>query len=285
MKKRKNNWNRPRPRGPTPNELFAAAKARRARLRLMGWVAGVGLMLVIGFWAFQKHRAAISPNSTLVQSTNTPATTSIAQRGGANGGTNRAGAAVNRESEGRADDLNNQAAQFLEKGDAKQAVQMFQQAVALNPGDETFHFNLGVALARVGDPTNAELQYKEALRLLPEYPEVHHNYGNLLFRAGRLAEAEAHLSEAVNELPESPTFNNSLGVLQQRLKKTNDALLSFQKAVECDSNYMEAHFNLALSYLNRKDRERGIAELRETLKLKPGFEPAQRTLDHVISTP
>jgi Flp pilus assembly protein TadD len=291
MKKNKRNWNRPRPRGPTPSEVLAAAKARRVKLRWVISLGGFAVVLLAGLVAFEHFRPALSPVSLRVGGTNNPGTASNGQHragGGADSlasATNRAGAAKNREAEGGADDLNNQATQLLAEGDVQKAVELFKQSVALKPDDETFHFNLGVALAQVGDVTNAEHEYKEALRLLPDYPEAHHNYGNLLLRAGRTTEAEEHLSEAVNQLPESATFNNSLGVLQIRLKKTNAALLSFQKAVECDSNYVEAHFNLAISYLSRKDRERGIAELRETLRLKPGFEPAEKTLARVTSMP
>jgi Flp pilus assembly protein TadD len=291
MKKNKRNWNRQRPRGPTPNEVLAAAKARRAKLRWVILLGGFAVVLLVGFLMFQHFRPAASPVSRGAGSTNNPRT-ALNDQHGVDGGatshasaTNRAGAAKNREAEGGADDLNNQAARLLAGGDVQKAVELFKQAVALNPDDETFHFNLGIALARLGDVTNAEHEYKEALRLLPDYPEAHHNYGNLLFRAGRMTEAEEHLAEAVNQLPESPAFNNSLGVLQVRLKKTNEALLSFQKAVECDSNFAEAHFNLALSYLARKDRERGVAELRQTLKLKPGFEPAEKAMAQVTSMP
>jgi tetratricopeptide (TPR) repeat protein len=278
-------------------------------LRRIGWLAVVGLVLLFGFFVFRKHRPQIGSGSALVGGTNRPGAALNRQAEGTAddlnsqaarllnagdarqaiqppigsdsalaGRTNRPGAVLSRQAEGTADDLNNQGARLLDAGEARQAIQIFEQALALTPENETFHFNLGLAFTRAGDLTNAEHEYREALRLLPDYPEAHNNYGNLLARSGRLAEAEEHLSEAVKQLPESAPFNNSLGVLRQRLNETNEALLCFQKAVECDSNYLEAHFNLAQAYLARKNLEKGIAELRETLRIKPGFEPAQRAL-------
>jgi tetratricopeptide (TPR) repeat protein len=79
-------------------------------------------------------------------------------------------------------------------------------------------------------------------------------------------------------MPDSAEFHNKLGVLRQWRQETNEALLCFQKAIECDSNYWQAHFNLARASLDRKNRERGIAELRETLRINPEFEGAQREL-------
>jgi Tfp pilus assembly protein PilF len=195
--------------------------------------------------------------------------------------TNRPGAAMNREAEGQAADLSNEAARLLNAGDAKKAITIFERALALTPKDETVHFNLGHAFVAVGDFTNAEHEYQQALHILPDYPEAHNNYGNLLVRLGRLSEAQTQLVEAVNQLPEAADFQNNLGVLWQRRKETNAALLCFQKAIECDSNYWQAHFNLAVASLGQNNREKGIAELRETLRLKPGYQPALRVLERL----
>jgi tetratricopeptide (TPR) repeat protein len=195
----------------------------------------------------------------------------------------RPGAVVNREKEGQAADLNSQAGRLLEAGDTNRAIQLFQQAVALLPANETLHYNLAIAFALAGDPTNAEHEYKEALRLLPDYPEAHQKYGDLLVRLGRLPEAEEHLAEAVEQMPDVAQVQNSLGVARQRRNKTNEALLCFQKAIACDSNCWEAHYNLALAYLNRKNREKEIAELRQTLRINPGFELAQRALARALA--
>jgi tetratricopeptide (TPR) repeat protein len=185
---------------------------------------------------------------------------------------------VNREKEGQAADLNSQAGRLLEAGDTQRAIELYEQAQTLLPTNEALHYNLGFALALAGDTTHAEHEYKEALRLVPDYPEAHEKYGELLVQLGRLPEAEEHLAAAAEQMPESAQAQNSLGVARQRLNKTNEAVLCFQKAIACDSNYWQAHYNLALSYLNKKNREKEIEELRLALKINPDFQPAQHTL-------
>jgi Tfp pilus assembly protein PilF len=290
MKKHKHN-RRPRPRPPAPKDVLAAARARRARLRRISWIAGSGLALLLGFFVFQMRRPSIGSGPPLAGLTNRadklsnqppPSPGAGASSSDLPGATNRPGAVVNMEGQGRAADLNNRATQLLASGNPKQAIQLLQHALALTPKDETLHFNLGHAFVSVGDLTNAEHEYKEALHLLPDYPEAHNNYGNLLVSLGRLSEAEEQLTEAVKQMPESADFHNNLGVLRQRRKETNEALLCFQKAIECDSNHWQAHFNLALASLSRQNIERGIAELRATLKLRPGYEPAQHQLARVM---
>jgi Tfp pilus assembly protein PilF len=291
MKKHKRVRRRPKPRAYAAKAALSSGRTRRARLRQIGWLGGLGVVLLIGFFVFQKRRLPIASRPAPDRHTNSPGPALLDPRAGIGGletfpgSTNRPGAVLSRDKEGRADDLNNQGTRSLDAGDPKQAIPIFQQALALTPDNEAIHFNLGVAFTKAGDLTSAEHEYKEALRLVPDYPEAHNNYGNLLGRLGRLTEAEAELTEAVNDMPESAQHNNSLGVVLQRLNKTNEALLSFQKAVQCDTNFLEAHFNLAQSYLARKEREKGIAELRQALRIKPGFEPALRAMSRATSLP
>jgi tetratricopeptide (TPR) repeat protein len=289
MKSHKHNRRHPHPRPPAPREVLAAARTKwkGTTLRPIAWLAGVGLVLLLGFFVLQKHGHPIGAASPLAGGANSaddlnnqPAR--FLQAGGSSpalaGGTNRPGAALNREAEGRVADLNNQGTRLLEAGGVKRAIPLFQQALTLAPVNETLHYNLGLAFTVADDLPSAEQEYKEALRLLSDFPEAHANYGNLLFRLGRLGEAEEQLTEAVKQMPDSAELHNKLGVLRQWRQETNEALLCFQKAIECDSNYWQAHFNLARASLDRKNRERGIAELRETLRINPEFDGAQREL-------
>ncbi|HEY3854111.1 MAG TPA: tetratricopeptide repeat protein [Verrucomicrobiae bacterium] len=281
MKKSKRQRLRLKPH-PSTQKQSAAAATEGSGLRVLAWCGCIGVVVLVGYFLIHKPSEPTHPAATIEgqskQSSATQNSTANAEATAAALTTNRPGAIKNLEAEGSADDLNNAGVQLLDKGDPSRAVSFFQRASALKPDDETFHFNLAVAYAKSGDMTSAEHEYKESLRLLPDYPEANNNYGNLLARTGRLSDAEKHLSEAVSEMPESASYNNSLGVVQQKLRKTNEALLSFQKAVESDTNLLEGHFNLAEAYLARHNREKGIAQLIEVLRIKPDFAPAKRAM-------
>jgi Flp pilus assembly protein TadD len=322
MKKRTQRRRQSPSRATAPGEVRAAGRTQGTTPRRIGWLAGLGLVLLLGLLAFSwrgrpgasraetpggSNTGGVAPNPQAGGrpgeridfapplgagiSSSSPLTPRDAARAApalrgdrstAAAGTNPPGTVANREREGRVADLNEQAKRLLEAGDSQRAIDLFQQARALAPTNETIHFNLGIAFTVADDLTNAEQEYKEAIRLLPDYPEAHAKYGNLLLRLGRLAEAEEQLSEAVEQMPESAQSQNSLGVVRQRRNETNEALLCFQKAIECDSNCMEGHFNLAQVYLLRKNRAKEIAELHETLRINPAYEPAQRALARVM---
>jgi tetratricopeptide (TPR) repeat protein len=143
---------------------------------------------------------------------------------------------------------------------------------------EAMHFCLGSAYQQVGSITNAERCYREALRLAPDYPEVHYNLGTLLLRSGRIDEAQEHFMSVIKLMPEFADAHNCLGVIRQRQNRQAEALACFQKAVKYDTNNWQAHFNLANAYLAEGNRDMAIPELRETLRLKPSYEPAQLAL-------
>ena len=190
-----------------------------------------------------------------------------------------------RQKGGAASELAARANALLAAGDAKGAVRLLEDALRLTPDDEDLHYNLGIAYARSGDITNAEHHYREALRLLPDYPEVHNNLGNLLMRAGRLGAAEAQFIEAIKLMPDLSTAHNSLGIVRQSQKRMPEAIACFRKAVELSTNYWQAHFNLAIASLTQGSKEEGVRELQTVLRLKPGYEPAQRALDKILANP
>jgi hypothetical protein len=56
----------------------------------------------------------------------------------------------------------------------------------------------------------------------------------------------------VAENPADPRAHNSLAIILKRIGWTNGAEVELQKALDLDPDYTEAHFNLAVMYLERK---------------------------------
>ncbi len=75
------------------------------------------------------------------------------------------------------------------------------------------------------------------------------------------------LREAVQLDPANPVFRNALGVLLLDLHKPAEAQAEFQKAVELDPNYAEAHHNLGLSYAEQGQWEQAIVAYRKALSM------------------
>jgi Tfp pilus assembly protein PilF len=137
---------------------------------------------------------------------------------------------------------------------------------------------LASAYQEVENLTNAAQHYRQALQLARNYPEAHYNLGTLLLRAGRFAEAEEQFAAAVKLMPGYAEAYNCLGIIRGRQNRRQEVLECFEKAVQCDANNWQAHFNLATAYLSGGNPAKAVPELRETLRLRPGYPPAQRAL-------
>jgi tetratricopeptide (TPR) repeat protein len=82
------------------------------------------------------------------------------------------------------------------RGDIEGAARLLRRAVELNPTLVDAHFNLAVALARLGRMDEAIGGMHEVLRLQPKDFDAHSRLGTWLAGQGRHAEAVAHLERA-----------------------------------------------------------------------------------------
>ena len=73
--------------------------------------------------------------------------------------------------------------------------------------------------------------------------------------------------EAVRLDPVNPLYRNTLGVLLLDLRKPGEAEAEFQKAIELDPTYAEAHHNLGLSFAEQGHWEQAIAAYKKALSL------------------
>jgi tetratricopeptide (TPR) repeat protein len=78
------------------------------------------------------------------------------------------------------------------RGDAGQALTLYQKAAALDPGYPTPHNDTGVLLEEQGRFPEAEQAYQRALMLSPNYLEAHANIAMLYERTGQKEKAIYH---------------------------------------------------------------------------------------------
>jgi tetratricopeptide (TPR) repeat protein len=168
--------------------------------------------------------------------------------------------------------------QLLSQGKYAEAVQKYEQALAISPGEEDLHYNLAIALAKLGKTEEAKKQYEEALQIYPDYGDAHNNLGNLLMNADKLEEASEHFREAVRIMPENASFQNNLGTALARQRKVAEAIDSFTEAIKLKPSFVEARVNLGNAYLASGRVEEAIAQLNEALRLHPDFPPAVQTM-------
>lgn len=156
-------------------------------------------------------------------------------------------------------------------------------SVTLQPEEEALQ--QAVILARQGDTLRdagrleeACVQYSEALKVWPYLGKARAEMGRIHLRLKDYAKARIELEHAVGDDPGSAELLNDFGVALFRLSRFDRAMKLFETAAETKPDLAEAHFNAALCYTARGDRDRARASLEKHLQLKPNNPPALKQL-------
>ena len=113
----------------------------------------------------------------------------------------------------------------------------FQQATAL--------VQSGFAAQGGGDLGRAQADYQAALACVPEHPTALQLLGMLARRRGETLSAEDLLRRSLSALPAQPHVWNNLGNLLDDTQRAAQALACFDRALELDDQYADAHYNRA----------------------------------------
>ena len=131
-------------------------------------------------------------------------------------------------------------AAFLRK-DYANARKAYQRVLDLVPNNVLGLVNLGVVEFSSGNQDKAEELLKKGLTL-----------GIIYMDREQFDAALAALAQAVLQAPRNPRARNYLGVVIGRKGWIDGAESELRRAVELDPSYSDAHYNLAVFYLEEK---------------------------------
>ncbi len=171
---------------------------------------------------------------------------------------------------------------LLQRGQVKEAIAHFQQALAIQPNASDVHCNLGSALLVQGRAAEAVAHFKEALRIQPTSAQAHINLGNVLLQQGQVNEALAHFQKAVELQPGQASAFYSLGSALLQAGRTEEAVAQFQRALELQPNLASAHMNLGNALLSKRQLNEAIIQFRQAAELEPGLATAHHNLGNAL---
>ena len=123
-----------------------------------------------------------------------------------------------------------------------------------------FHFQRGTTLHKEGKLEEAIAAYRQCVTLDPTFPNARYNLGVALGDTEDNEEAFATMQAAAEAEPERAEIWNSLGYLACRQRRPRDGVGFYERAIELQPDYAQAHFNLGMTLLQLGDYRRGLAE-------------------------
>lgn len=148
---------------------------------------------------------------------------------------------------------------YFQKREHAQAAPYFQSALEINPVDADAWYMLGHTLQESGEFEAALSAYGRAVRLVPDYVDAYKGLGGIYGILGREGEKKyasgmIHLSansfdkalkdleEAALTVPEIPEVHQGLGLALESQGRFDEALESYQTALDLDPDLMVARF-------------------------------------------
>jgi len=110
------------------------------------------------------------------------------------------------------------------------------------------------------DWAGAESEFKRAIELNPNDTNALHMYSHYLLSMGRIDESYAVSTRALQHDPVSPTMQLHLGFHYLTARHYEVAIAQYQKILEKDPSYPDAHNQLAVAYRQKGMPEQSVAE-------------------------
>jgi tetratricopeptide (TPR) repeat protein len=147
--------------------------------------------------------------------------------------------------------LSDEAARAFGRKEWDKARKAYLEMLHSDPNNALTYANLGAVEQQAGNAKDAKLYYMHAVELNPRLQQTWLALGLLCHREGDEYLALSSLSRAVHEDPTDPKAHNYLAVVARSLGWQDAAEAELQRAIELKPDYANAHFNLALMYLDR----------------------------------
>lgn len=128
---------------------------------------------------------------------------------------------------------------------------------------------LGIAQAATKGVSAAQPTLARAIKLAPDLALAHNVIGFCYFSEGHYAEAAAAYRRASDLLPTNDIFAYDAALAFERAGASADALIYAKRAAALPNSTGEDHYLLGKLYLQAKDREAAIVELKTAARINP----------------
>jgi Tfp pilus assembly protein PilF len=164
------------------------------------------------------------------------------------------------------------------KNDAKAALPLLDEAIALHARFALAYYEKGVIYQKQNDLDNALTSFTKALEIKPDYLEAKMNYGLTLLAMKNNELAAAVFQDVMKQKADMPSAYSNFGIAMLRMGKTDIAEKAFKytMTLKGGDSLPAAHLYLGGIYLQRKQNAEAIVELQKYLDLMPNASDAPK---------
>src|SRR5229473_2002768 len=162
-----------------------------------------------------------------------------------------------------------QASRPAQQSQVSAAVAAYREALKIDPDNAELHFDLSLALAKLGDAPSAQEELGAAIRLDRNLAKARNQLGIWHMVNNEKAKAEDEFKSAISADSQFVEAKNNLGVLYAWTGKDFEAIELFRLAIRGRPNYAPAHVNLGLVLAGEGKYAEAEKEIRNAFRGSP----------------
>jgi len=161
--------------------------------------------------------------------------------------------------------LMNAGKNYLDQGDATNALAVYKKAQAMVPNDADVHLNLASSYLSIGAAAEAIREAEEALKIEPDSAAAFFIKGSAWLRQAKPEEASKALENVQKIEPGEAAALFQLGRAKAELRQWDAAIAAFKEGIATDPNHLHrtAHYLLAQALLHAGRQEEAQQELQQ----------------------
>ena len=164
-----------------------------------------------------------------------------------------------------------------------EAIDMFRQALTVNPNHAPVHCNMGNALQEKGDLDSAIKCFTEALKIRPDFVDAYSNMGNALQAKGDLDAAITSYKQAIKIEKDLPFTYNNLALAYKKQGQLDLAIANFKHALQLNPHSAMIYGNIGNALQEKGDLEAAIDGYQQALKINPDYTQIYNNLANALS--
>jgi tetratricopeptide (TPR) repeat protein len=164
---------------------------------------------------------------------------------------------------------------LAEAGQHTEAIEKFQQALALDPKQPNILATMAESYRKLGKLDEALEAYKKAIAVNPNDGAFYTNMGVVLDKMGKSAESQEAFKKAAALSPGGSAQSHfNLGATLANSGRTDEAIEAFRQAIAADPNFADAYYQLGMSLSGKPETmEEAVKLLQKYLQI--GQKPDQ----------
>jgi tetratricopeptide (TPR) repeat protein/tRNA A-37 threonylcarbamoyl transferase component Bud32 len=170
-------------------------------------------------------------------------------------------------------------------GKYPEALKDYDRIIELRSDFYQAYNNKGESFLKLQQPQKALDAFDQAILYNPDYVIAWTGRGDALFQLQRYPEAIPAYSKAIELSPKYSYAWNGRGNAYRMSRQFTNAVSDYKTAIQTDpeSDFYEAHYNLALAHIALKQCQEAVAALDRAIEIKPNYQAAIQLRENLIN--